>query len=281
MELWWFLRDGEMIDFARSIGSAPWLLPHKEEDWSLGPFSHVRTSNEEEKDKAYEGKTIKEILELSGAQKSVKFLEDYYENNEFLLKKQEDEEVAPVFKPPYVEKLYSIYGKNLETEYSYYFKDKHDHITLDSKAENYVKDLDERLSLHSDGICYEVPTDSHPSGDGTVPYESLSYGKIWEEEYKDRIIKNIEIDGAEHRCILKDEGFLTQLIQLVGEDNCIIKPESEKEQKNKSSKHKHKHSHKSSKHKHKHSHKKKDNNEEETKKKNNNEEEKSKNEVTK
>lgn len=49
------------------------------------------------------------------------------------------------------------------------------------------------------------------SGDGTVPYPSLSYCSHWSKEI-DVVVE--ELEGADHREILKDKTF-TRLVRLL------------------------------------------------------------------
>ena len=68
----------------------------------------------------------------------------------------------------------------------------------------------------SGGIAYETKNTSQNKlrgkkrgGDGTVPYASLSYCSHWKKEI-DVVIE--ELEGAEHREILKDKTF-TRLVR--------------------------------------------------------------------
>lgn len=67
------------------------------------------------------------------------------------------------------------------------------------------------------GIAYETKNTRQNllkgqkrGGDGTVPYPSLSYCKKWKGEVD---VKIAEIEGAEHREILKNKTFL-QLVRI-------------------------------------------------------------------
>ena len=69
----------------------------------------------------------------------------------------------------------------------------------------------------SGGIAYETKNTAQNKlrgrkrgGDGTVPYASLSYCTHWKKEI-DVVVE--ELEGAEHREILKDKTF-TRLVRL-------------------------------------------------------------------
>ena len=72
------------------------------------------------------------------------------------------------------------------------------------------------------GIAYETKDTKQAclggearGGDGTVPYPSMSYCKKWKNSIN---VKVVEIEGAEHREILKNKTFW----QLVRFFNIII-----------------------------------------------------------
>ena len=71
------------------------------------------------------------------------------------------------------------------------------------------------------GVAYETKDTRQNSlkgqkrgGDGTVPYPSLSYCKKWKSEMNVRIA---EIEGADHREILKNKTFLQLVLEYVSQ----------------------------------------------------------------
>ena len=71
------------------------------------------------------------------------------------------------------------------------------------------------------GVAYETKDTRQNSlkgqkrgGDGTVPYPSLSYCRRWKKDVNVRIA---EIEGAEHREILKNKTFLQLVLEYVSQ----------------------------------------------------------------
>jgi len=129
--------------------------------------------------------------------------------------------------PPPVGKLWAIYGVNLETEVTYYYKIKNDNFALDVRADKssgVVSDFNPASLKIKGGVGYETPeteqvTGQHICGDGTVPYASLNYARVWKEMGEkgeaDIEVQITEINKAEHRQMMKDVNVLNSIIDVV------------------------------------------------------------------
>ena len=147
----------------------------------------------------------------------------------------------PLFKklrdPPPIRRLWSVYGFNLQTEMCYFLKQKKGDLSLDRVADRvHSGKRDSKTNptgfMIDGGIGYETSdtfqtiSRSYCSGDGTVPYCSLSYGRKWEEDCKREgrpfEYLEFEVEGAEHREILES----SELCTILGELLCERKWES-------------------------------------------------------
>eukprot|EP00009_Paramoeba_aestuarina_P010426 CAMPEP_0201535998 /NCGR_PEP_ID=MMETSP0161_2-20130828/60674_1 /ASSEMBLY_ACC=CAM_ASM_000251 /TAXON_ID=180227 /ORGANISM="Neoparamoeba aestuarina, Strain SoJaBio B1-5/56/2" /LENGTH=109 /DNA_ID=CAMNT_0047941459 /DNA_START=360 /DNA_END=685 /DNA_ORIENTATION=- len=107
------------------------------------------------------------------------------------------------------------------TEVGYYLqKDGKNRLAMDMSADRYsgkkLAGLNPRGLVIQEGIAYETPetfqhsTKEHKSGDGTVPYCSLSYAeRVWSDSVH---VYAIEIEEAEHREMLNNEAVLNALL---------------------------------------------------------------------
>ena len=127
----------------------------------------------------------------------------------------------PILRAPPVARLWNMCGCNQETEIAYFMREGADGgLELDSSVE---KSRLPGFVVH-DGVVYETCDSPQTiggskrgtgSGDGTVPYCSLSFpARSWS---KDLELQTYEIPGAKHREILKDSAFLETLLDIVTE----------------------------------------------------------------
>lgn len=131
--------------------------------------------------------------------------------------------------------LWVLYGTNLNTEVSYYFKPhKNDNgryvldVGSDKYSEQKIGGINPRGLRIVGGIGFETPQTfqanvrANKSGDGTVPYCSLSYAFKWQEmaEAGNLPLKHVrvtEIDGADHREMLNNAAVFDAIISRVCE----------------------------------------------------------------
>ena len=134
----------------------------------------------------------------------------------------------PILQPPLnIDNLWCIYGINVETELSYYLSNErgNDAITFVKDADDYsekVCDNNPAGLVIKGGIAYETKSTPQPvlkgkgtaSGDGTVPYCSLSYCKNW-QSYDDINVDVIEVEDQEHTDMLKSPEVIYHVLQYL------------------------------------------------------------------
>ena len=276
MELEMFLTQEEAKYMTRRSASLPWLFPLNEDMYPdvLGRLnmdekaeeervSSERGSGDREKEKEKEkggggggggGERVSVGLEKvlqKGAPLALQYYRSFYVTDSLFLSKRDDDECPSVFQRPPVNRLWCVYGVNLPTEVSYYFKASSRGLHLDASADKYSKKkvsiVNPRGFTISGGVAFESRDTYQPtiretkSGDGTVPFCSLNYPSVWMKEEKERrrrkrkrmkekgteereeererefCVLNFEIDGAEHRDMLTNEGVFDVVIDLVCE----------------------------------------------------------------
>lgn len=146
---------------------------------------------------------------------------------------------CPILEPPPVDNLWSIYGTGLDTEVSYYYKvTSFGEFTFDSNMDKFsekISSINPTGMKIKDGVAYEtsstIQKDNVPnSGDGTVPYVSLSYANIWKKNLKEKLSSNVsfedniifpsnieivEVKNSEHREMLADSIVHFHILQYV------------------------------------------------------------------
>lgn len=216
-----FLFEFEGVAMIRSIGVPMWMWPIKHFDYEFqNGFAAVRidSSNKKEKPK-YKDCSIEEVVKEADAGHMWEKYLKYYVDDDCYGGEEE------MLKAPPIDKMFVIYGINLKTETFYFLRE--------SKSSNPVTKLeldpDARLPNFKceGGIAYENKDTRQNSlkgkprsGDGTVPYASLAYCRRWAKDVNVRIA---EIEGAEHRAILRNKTFTNLVIETV----CQPPPPSE------------------------------------------------------
>eukprot|EP01105_Mastigella_eilhardi_P022370 TRINITY_DN54_c3_g2_i1.p1 TRINITY_DN54_c3_g2~~TRINITY_DN54_c3_g2_i1.p1 ORF type:complete len:285 (+),score=61.06 TRINITY_DN54_c3_g2_i1:444-1298(+) len=129
--------------------------------------------------------------------------------------------------PPPVERLYAIYGVNLPTEKMFLYKRQNDGTFNFSKCPGSMAYLQDYGYKIKNGVLFETADTPQPiikeltgvegyrSGDGTVPYESLSFCAHWRNDIPELAVQ--ELPGVEHRMIMKNRLFCHLLIELLSE----------------------------------------------------------------
>lgn len=228
-----FLTDVEAITFGHRISSTACLLPvgceklHHHLTSGLESFTHLN----DVVDACPKAMPYRDFLTSEvAAHGPMMFYEEYMRKNPLFGGEHKDEYIL---KPPPVDRLYAIYGVNLETEIGYVFKrDAAGCIVLDdsiSKAKR--TQLESEGFAVKKGIVWETPrtkqgivreltgVDAHICGDGTVTYASLNHCARWRNEIPK--LKIEELEGAEHRQVLANRLFFKKLIEYIAERNII------------------------------------------------------------
>jgi len=128
-----------------------------------------------------------------------------------------------ILQAPPVKRMLSIYGINLETETAYFYTKNPEGGGLPIRlSEEIPTDIFHGYKIRK-GIVYETSEtpvilpetglEVNRSGDGTVPYASLSYCKGWKKQIPD--LKIIELEQVEHRSMLSNRVFFNHLIDYI------------------------------------------------------------------
>jgi hypothetical protein len=218
------LTSREAKAFGRSLGSVPSLLPISRyyDEHNIGVV-HARI----EEGKPHQPVSLAQFFPMAGATKAVELMDAYYRRDPCFGGAGDDTQWAILQAPP-VNKLYAIYGINLETERVYFYKrepgETHSWV-LDKEATS--DDPKFRQFKIKKGVAYESKETEQPSlerltgrkvccsGDGTVSYASLNYCVHWRKQISELIIE--ELEGVEHREILNNRLFFKKLIEYIGE----------------------------------------------------------------
>lgn len=164
--------------------------------------------------------------------------ERFFEQDDFIIGNDKDtdkihEELSdssdifqyPILSPPVgISKLLCIYGTEVDTEVSYYLakKEKEFEMNYHSKADSLslqVCDSNPAGLFIKNGIGYETKATCQPclnglpnSGDGTVPYASLSHCRCWTN--LDSVnVDIIEVPGAEHTEMLQNPEVIFHILK--------------------------------------------------------------------
>eukprot|EP01124_Arcella_intermedia_P007606 TRINITY_DN14694_c0_g2_i1.p1 TRINITY_DN14694_c0_g2~~TRINITY_DN14694_c0_g2_i1.p1 ORF type:complete len:582 (-),score=153.21 TRINITY_DN14694_c0_g2_i1:14-1525(-) len=192
-----FVTKEEAIVVARSSGSMGLLLPI-----GLKPFwgklqpIYIHNRDEEEND---DPEAIEPLDYLKN------YLPDIYNiYNSWYAK---DQHFLDMLTPPPVRKLHSVYGVNIDTEVSAYYKpdvSKQQRIHSIFKAKTFYKQTQQQGVSSKKGIIFETRDTEQlileetqgikacRSGDGTVPYASLNYPIQWRDSIPELLFTELE-----------------------------------------------------------------------------------------
>eukprot|EP00009_Paramoeba_aestuarina_P007460 CAMPEP_0201517742 /NCGR_PEP_ID=MMETSP0161_2-20130828/8786_1 /ASSEMBLY_ACC=CAM_ASM_000251 /TAXON_ID=180227 /ORGANISM="Neoparamoeba aestuarina, Strain SoJaBio B1-5/56/2" /LENGTH=348 /DNA_ID=CAMNT_0047915347 /DNA_START=964 /DNA_END=2007 /DNA_ORIENTATION=+ len=157
---------------SNGCASVPWMHPLLVD--SLYPMEVAKVF----KDGRYQKMDTGEVLE-EFADKNAAFFESYFKRDPLLFDGTDrNDPKMPQCQPPPVENLWFVYGVNENTEISACYK------VNGKRAERGHASAEEGF-VAKEGFVYETKSTyqqfvkSTKSGDGTVPYCSLAYHKIW------------------------------------------------------------------------------------------------------
>eukprot|EP01088_Endostelium_zonatum_P000228 TRINITY_DN1038_c0_g1_i1.p1 TRINITY_DN1038_c0_g1~~TRINITY_DN1038_c0_g1_i1.p1 ORF type:complete len:417 (-),score=169.71 TRINITY_DN1038_c0_g1_i1:30-1196(-) len=192
-----------------------------------------KEENEKGKARILEGEEEEEAVDEDKKKEEEEKKEEKKEEEKLPLEEEEME----VLKAPPVKRLTVIYGINIDTEVFYFYKrNKRANkdlipIKLDLKSKlSYAADRSEGYNyVVRGGIGYETKETKQKfiqfltgeevkkSGDATVPYCSLAYPLYWKQDQRNAglEIEIHELEGAEHREILKDERAIKLVLKRV------------------------------------------------------------------
>lgn len=160
----------------------------------------------------------------------------WYKHSPYMFNEQEEEELMRHLQAPYVDSLHCIYGINAKelpnfsgepgTEVGSYYTKRKTPFAVGNKKIMWKRcktssNNEGHRTFVKDGIVKERPLPGLPSGDGTVPYESLSWASKWIGQPDAPVVKQYEFDGVCHRETILEPGVL----HLLGELLCGGEPQ--------------------------------------------------------
>jgi hypothetical protein len=222
------LSSREAKAFGRTLGSTPALMPiskRQYDDYGVGViYAKVDEA------KAHQAVPYWKFFPLAGAQKTVEIFTKYYVNDPIYSGGEDDESAWPIVTAPPLNRLYAIYGTNLDTERIYFYRRKEKEReaqwwVLDENPQYDAKDPKLASLKISGGVGFETADTPQPcierltglkgcaSGDGTVTYASLNHCASWRKDILELRID--ELEGVEHREILNNRLFFKKLIEYI------------------------------------------------------------------
>jgi hypothetical protein len=222
----------------QSYSSVPWTLPVAKAPEAFLNTEHFAFVKEVETEESatidqFQPKTIEEILIAGGAEETtLRYQRDYYQNDE-LIGSILDQNGNKLVECPPVQKLDVIYAYGTPTHVGAYYysfgevkdgkKTKSLRVAenLNDEGENFIVRNGVRLEI--EGKTLQLIDRSNHSGDGVVPYGSLTYHKYWQknESLKTEIGDyGFKLDDADtfpgHEEILKVDQGINKILELLG-----------------------------------------------------------------
>lgn len=196
----------------QSWGALPWMTPVTEAQYrflNTEAFAFLGSD--------VAPLTIVETLTRGGAESTLRFQRDYYEENPFFTQPGEPFGSLAV-ECPRVRQLNIFHATEQQTEVgAYYQPGPGTTLLLDTAATSSDPNF-----LVQGGVRLEVPgrtlqaiDGTRNSGDGFLPYGSLTYYKVWQQQPSAPEITARAFPGRTHYDILEDEAFLREVVALV------------------------------------------------------------------
>lgn len=206
-----FLSEDDGLQFARRIGSTPFLFPLGCRQYFEPKFHgdcHFLYLKDEESGQ-FSPISCAEALKEAGAELQLSQFYQHYMQNPLFGGKHDNS--VKILQAPPIKRLICIYGYNQPTESKYFYRQTQKGLHLQTPKKKLPK---YRSYLIDGGIAFE--TESTPqhfsklfrksvlakSGDGSIPYSSLTWPIFWRDEAKLEQLDMIEVYGAEHRELL-------------------------------------------------------------------------------
>jgi len=208
------LGDKWMVAMTRTFSSCPWLLPYGNLDHCI----HFKNDGP---------KHWRDILSKE-SETFNSFMEKYYDSCPYLTQTTPDGQPKTLHFP-YVRSIHCIYGVNAKeipnsgeigTEIGCYYSERTSvrHVAnknLTYRLDHFDENIPDTRTCVRNGIVKERPMGNFPSGDGTVPYESLSWADKWRGIPGAPVIKTYEFEGVCHREALLEPPVLSLLGELL------------------------------------------------------------------
>jgi hypothetical protein len=158
-----------------------------------------------------------DLMEREGLSYVLEVVKSVYDSDKLLPRSLSAED------PPPVNRVHAIYGINIPTEVGAIYTRQDTCLTENRLASLHKPDRTARIDSRTGysivgGVLFETPKTKQSvdkqrevSGDGTVPYWSLQHCKTWSDT--DRVVTIVELDQAEHRDILADSRFHSEVLR--------------------------------------------------------------------
>jgi hypothetical protein len=242
LNLYPLLSQHEGTQICRAMGSWPWLMtPSSADEAKLLPEPAARikiqSDAKKKKDKdVYRPMHPIDTLASTGAAGSKYWNQLYALDQNFYTVAAPS--MSPYLEAPPVRKLICMYGVNLPTEISYFFKVNDDNpaypqpeldTAQDSISKKETRNINPAALEIRGGIMFESKSTVQPafdqkkiSGDGSVPYASMAYA--WKLKERSAALKAagkvapeieiVELDGVGHRAIMSADAVVAAIIDL-------------------------------------------------------------------
>jgi pimeloyl-ACP methyl ester carboxylesterase len=196
----------------QSYGALPWMFPVTEaqyEYFNTESFAFLRDDSQP--------MTIIEALETGSANSTLGYRQSYYIDDLNYSSPAGAMGGLAVLPPPVAE-VHVLYATGQETEVGAYYKTGLENtLVLDPGATSSDPNF-----LVQDGVRFEVQGTTRQridntlnSGDGFLPYGSLAYYKIWQQDHPEIQLEGSAFPGRTHYNILQDDNFLDVVAALV------------------------------------------------------------------
>lgn len=197
----------------QSWGALPWMFPVTE-----GQYGYMNTSAFAFLGDDEHPLSIVDALTRGGAESTLRFRREYYEENT-LFTTPGGAYGDRAVEPPYAGRLDVLHATGQPTEVGAYYKPGSDSaMLLDTAAASNDPNftVEGGIRMEISGLTLQTIDGSRNSGDGFLPYGSLTYYKVWQKQKPRGDIVGRAFPGCTHYDILENDAFLAEVLTLVG-----------------------------------------------------------------
>jgi len=196
----------------QSYGALPWMFPVTEaqyEYFNTESFAFLGDDSQP--------MTIEEALETGSANSTLGYRQSYYVEDLNYTPSGGEMGGLAVLPPPAAE-VHVLYATGQPTEVGAYYKTGPGNTLLvdtDAASSNPNFLVEDGVRLEVQGTTRQRIDDTLSSGDGFLPYGSLTYFKTWLQQHPDIGVTAQSFPGRTHYNILQDADFLDVVAALV------------------------------------------------------------------